>query len=1095
MAKIRKPKEHHEEEIMKKSIQKRFENMFTGNGEPLTNMSIQEVESLKSRVAELEALLTEEQASNSEPALPTATRDVHYSPVVSNRNSSSVQSMSAATAALEKRIGLWVTGISAVVGLVFFCAALYIALVIQQGKYGLPDMVLQPLTVLMVVANLAGFYLIRHNRSLPGLWASYLVSVILAPVLVVLVMENMYVLMGGYLAIFSIIFITLVLPKESRLQAIFIAVGAALLMVGVEIWHPGFRDSTNYIGSVTPLITGPAALGILTLFIVARQLRNPRIQARLTALIMIVMIPLLVGISGVVISLATTRIEEGAITELQGTSRSLASTVSTWLKLNTSALQELTLQPDILNMDAEQQRPVLQAMAESHPYMYLVSTTGLDGVNIARNDNGELTDYSDRNWFQDASTGSPVAYQILTGRTTGQPALVVSMPIKNTSGTIVGVGMFAADLTDLAKETQVSKLGERGFTFIVDANNQALAHPDTTYTAELRDMSEYPPVVALRQGQTGSITFTDENGERWHAYASQLDNGWAIIAQRPENEILAPARQFQFIVIMLIVAGGGIMLAVAWYTIRRTLQPIATLTDTISAISAGDLNRVVEVKSDDEIGKLAHTFNVMTSQIRSLIEGLEQRVQDRTHDLELASEVGRTITENVANPSEMLTTAAELIRSRFELYYTQVYLTDTAGQKLILHAGTGDVGEQLLSRGHQLLVDSSSLNGQAVLAKQPIIVADTLQSASFKPNPLLPKTRSEMAVPLIANGQVIGVLDMQSEQPDALTETNLAAFQALAGQLAIAIQNANLFAETQEARSEVEEQMRRFTEQGWQNFLNAIDRGQKLGFTFEKNTVSRLQPEEVTQSSTENTINIPINVTGTKVGEIQLPVESNRVWTPSEIELIQSTSAQLAQHVENLRLLAQAEYFQKEAEQAVRRLTREGWNNYQQSLANEVPGYLFDLVDVQPLSANGNGHTSQAVIQPLSIRDETIGEMVVDISDRSDEVEEILAAVTKQLSSHLENLRLSELNETRAQREHTLRQITVALRSSTNPATIMRTAVRELGSILGRKTIVQLAAPERANLAEAATDNKNDLNSPADQSLEAYLEVKNDNNR
>ena len=1013
MAKTRKTKEDHEEEIMKKNIQKRFENMFTGNGEPLTNMSLQEAETLKSRVEELEALLAEQQepASHAEPAIPTATRDVHDFPVVLKRNSSSVQSMSAATAALEKRIGLWVTGISAVVGLVFFCAALYIAWIIQQGEYGLPDMVLQPLTVLMVVANLAGFYLIRRDRPLPGLWASYLVSVILAPVLVVLVMENMYTLMGGYLAVFSIIFITLVLPKASKLHAIFIAAGAALIMVGIEIWHPGFRDSTNHIGSVTPLITGPAALGILTLFIVARQLRNPRIQARLTALIMIVLIPLLVGISSVVISLATARIEEGAISELQGTSRSLASTVSTWLKLNTSSLQELTLQPDILNMDAEQQRPVLQAMAESHPYMYLVSTTGLDGVNIARNDNGELTDYSDRNWFHAASTGSPVSYQSLTGRTTGQPALVVSMPIKNASGTIVGVGMFAADLTDLAKETQVSKLGERGFTFIVDANNQALAHPDATYTAELRDMSEYPPVVALRQGQTGPITFTDESGERWHAYASSLDNGWAIIAQRPESEILAPARQFQFIVIMLIVAGCGVMLAIMWYTIRRTLQPIATLTDTISAISAGNLNQVVEVRSDDEIGKLAHTFNIMTSQIRSLIEGLEQRVQDRTHDLELASEVGRTITENVANASEMLTTAAELIRSRFELYYTQVYLTDAAGQKLILRAGTGEVGEQLLSRGHQLLVDSSSLNGQAVLGKNPIIVADTLQSASFKPNPLLPKTRSEMAVPLIANGQVIGVLDMQSERPDALTETNLAAFQALAGQLAIAIQNANLFAETQEARSEVEEQMRRFTEQGWQSFLNAIDRGQKLGFAFEKNTVSRLQPEELVQSSTEDRINIPINVTGTKVGEIQLPLQSNRAWTPSEIELIHATSAQLAQHVENLRLLAQAEHFQKEAEQAVRRLTQEGWSEYLSSGHKAGTGYVYDLNQVLPLSENGHHSSEASFKQPLVVGNESVGELELDLTDVSEETTEIISAVVDQLSGHIENLRLLEQTE------------------------------------------------------------------------------------
>jgi GAF domain-containing protein len=836
-----------------------------------------------------------------------------------------------------------------------------------------------------------------------------------------------------------------------------------LVIAGIEIWHPGFRDSTNHIQGITPFITGAAALGILALFLIARQLRNPRIQARLTALIMIIMIPLLAGISIFMISLATTRMEEGANTELQGTSRALASTVSTWLELHASALQGLTLQPDIVNMDAEQQRPVLQAMAKSYPYMYLVSTTDLDGLNIARNDTAELTDYSDRNWFRAASVGSPVTYQSLIGRTTGQPALVVSMPIKDASGTIVGVGMFAADLTDLAEETQVSRLGERGFTYIVDANNQALAHPDATYTAELRDMSDYPPIVALRSGQVGRINFTDENGERWHAHAIRLDNGWAVIAQRPESEILAPVRQFQFIIILLVTAGGGIMLVLAWFTIRRTLQPIATLTNTISAISAGDLNRVVEVNSDDEIGLLAHTFNVMTSQIRNLVGGLEQRVQDRTHDLELASEVGRTITENMANASEMLVTAAELIRTRFDLYYTQVYLTDTASQKLILRAGTGDVGEQLLSRGHQLLIDSSSLNGQAVLEKKPVIVADTSQSASFKPNPLLPKTRSEMAVPLIANGHVIGVLDMQSEQPGALTEINLPAFEALAGQLAIAIQNAKLFAEVQEARSQVEAQMRRMTEHGWQDFMNAIEHGQKLGFMFDQSQVVRLKAETLSEALEDHDVRIPITITGTKVGEIHLPIEKGRDWTDHEFELIKATSAQLAQHIDNLRLLAQADQYRSEAQQAVRRLTREGWDNYLQTDSETEPGYLFDLTEVKPLDDKQNEASSHSIKHPMMVRDEVIGEIAVQMPAQGDEAAELLEAVGKQLSDHLENLRLSELNEKRAHREHALRQITSALRGSTNPATIMRTAVRELGSILGRKTVVQLATPEQAN--------------------------------
>jgi hypothetical protein len=298
---------------------------------------------------------------------------------------------------------------------------------------------------------------------------------------------------------------------------------------------------------------------------------------------------------------------------------------------------------------------------------------------------------------------------------------------------------------------------------------------------------------------------------------------------------------------------------------------------------------------------------------------------------------------------------------------------------------------------------------------------------------------------------------MQSERPDALSENNLSAFEALAGQLAVAVRNAALFTDVQESRSEVEAQMARFTEQGWENFLNAIDEEQKIGFAFADSKVARLQPEMLATKSKTDNFNLPIMVTGTKVGEIQLPTSLK----PNDLELVSAVSEQLAQHVENLRLLAQAETFRKEAEQAVRRLTHEGWENYL-STNQMSAGFVYDLNKVQPLPANSDPLPDQAVKRSLVIQDEPIGELKLDLPESSEVADEILSAVAQQLSGHIENLRLSELNERNAQRELTLRQITSALRSSTNPATIMRTAVRELGSILGRKAVIQMATPEQA---------------------------------
>lgn len=479
------------------------------------------------------------------------------------------------------------------------------------------------------------------------------------------------------------------------------------------------------------------------------------------------------------------------------------------------------------------------------------------------------------------------------------------------------------------------------------------------------------------------------------------------------------------------------------------------------------------------LGESTQKAMAANKELRAFQVGLEQRVADRTHDLELATEVGRTVAAKVDSLYELLSQAVELIRTRFDLYYAQIYLTDPSGERITLYAGTGDVGQQLVQQRHYLQVNSSSLNGQAVLEKKPIIIIDAQQSPNFNPNHLLPLTRSEMAVPLVVGDKVIGVLDVQSERPGTLSKSNLPAFQALAGQLAIAIQNAVLFAEVREARYEVEAQIRRLTEEGWHDFLNAIDRGEKIGYAFRQSEIVRLQPDASAEK--DRAVRLPLSVTGTKIGEIYLPIQPDQSWTDNELELIRATGAQLAQHIENLRLLAQAERYRTEAEQALQRLTHEGWDAFLQSHNKLEPGYVFDLTEVRPLSAKSNGHSDHAVKHPMAVGNQVIGELVVDVPDQSEEAAEVIAAVADQLSGHIENLRLSELNEQHAQRERTLRQITSALRSSNNPATIMRTAVRELGSILGRRTVVQLAKPQ-ADPARSGSGTETESNAPAYQS-------------
>jgi len=175
---------------------------------------------------------------------------------------------------------------------------------------------------------------------------------------------------------------------------------------------------------------------------------------------------------------------------------------------------------------------------------------------------------------------------------------------------------------------------------------------------------------------------------------------------------------------------------------------------------------------------------------------------------------------------------------QFDLYYVQIYLTDTTRSRLVLEAGTGEVGKLLLERGHNLPLSIASINGRAAFEKKPVVISDTAESSTFRKNPMLPDTRGEMALPLIVGERVVGVLDLQTRYPGKLTEELVPAYEALAGQLAVAIQNASLLAEAEQARADLEAQARRQIRQSWDEHLDGIHEPEHIGFVFASNEVT-----------------------------------------------------------------------------------------------------------------------------------------------------------------------------------------------------------------------------------------------------------------
>ena len=861
-----------------------------------------------------------------------------------------------------------------------------------------------------IIAGFVSIGFIRRGQVNLGGWV-YFISVLIAGIGLALLIADVGFMAAGSTLIASYIIIKYVMLKETRRVALMVAAFGVIIVILTELVDPAWRLVSSLLLTIFPIVTG--IMGVIIIAVLVRQTwvaGQVRLEYRLTLLVLLIAMPILALVTILMVNRAAEIIETQSTDQLQTTNRTVSNNISAWLKNNVQTLDTIVTMPDVISMNTKTQTPVLETFSAGSPHIYLVHTVDLKGFNVARSDGKELTDYHDRKYFTESISGASVTFQSLVGRTSGEPAVCIGSPIEDSSGALVGVGAICSDMTDVSEEVQVSTIGETGFTFIIDTNNRVVAHPNSAYTAELSDFSEYPPVVMLRDGTQGQVTFTDEEGHEWRAYLGVLENGWGVIAQQEEVELQESLAVFQRISWGTLAVGLIILVMVIWFIIRQSIRPFHDLTRTTEAVAAGDLSRTASEDREDEFGTLARAFNSMTSQLRETLENLEERVANATRNLTLAAEIGRNVSQ-AQDVDTLLKDAVDLIQDRFDMYYTQVYLLNPAGRQLVLHAGTGTVGQQLLNRRHSLQMDLASLNGTAAVERRTVIVEDTETSLIHRPNPLLPETRSEMVVPLLVGDRVVGVLDMQSRIAGALSQENLSAFEALAGQIAVALQNIELLNETEAARAKIEAQSRRLIRAGWDDFLNAVDRDERIGFTYDlENMTSYTEP--VSSEPEENALVTAIPVSNEPVGVFKF--EGQETWGADEVELVNTIARQVGQQVENLRLLAQADQYRAEAEEAIRHQISEGWEAQFATTPEAEIGFTYNLNAISPLSASDNDEESDLTLttQVLEVMGEKIGELSISESDSTrQEINELLSTVGQQLATRVENLRLFEETE------------------------------------------------------------------------------------
>lgn len=370
-----------------------------------------------------------------------------------------------------------------------------------------------------------------------------------------------------------------------------------------------------------------------------------------------------------------------------------------------------------------------------------------------------------------------------------------------------------------------------------------------------------------------------------------------------------------FFVLLIGLAGSALVFTLL---IRQLVEPLNSLREAMRAVSSNKFEgEVAAAQRGDEIGQVALAFVEMREQIKGLIATLESRVEARGRDVATTQEISR-FAATQRDIQTLMDRVVELIVTRFpNIYHAQIFLIDQDREYAVLRSSTGEPGKRLLERGHRLAVGSQSVIGRVSEEGQAVIARDTFTSGVHRRNEFLPDTRSELAIPLRVGSTVIGALDVQSKKSDSFTEDELNVLQTMADQIAIAIENANLYQESVRALEEIERTKRSATQRDWQEYLNlerifemTSERGLKTDLdTLDLRQRAMTEKRAVVGDPTQrNTVGValPIMLRGQVLGAVELEMPLTD-FGEDKVLLAQELVNRLGVSMENARLFQQSQ--------------------------------------------------------------------------------------------------------------------------------------------------------------------------------------------
>lgn len=672
------------------------------------------------------------------------------------------------------------------------------------------------LTLVICAFAIGGLRFIRDGRHERGIWTILIGMMVVLPFGTLLVSELGF-LVGLVLVITSYVYATQTLSKTDVRRVLLLSIGIGIVTAATDFLQLEYRQPIPVLKTFMPVITALVLLVIGSSVVLRAWRRGLRTKLLIVLTGTVVLLIAAITIANFVSTLQ--EVQEDEVLTLQRLyseyNDDIAASEISAAALSTALADRQDIKKLYLANDRQGLLRLLTPMFEQLRDKYDIRHLYIenkDGTVFVRVHNP--ANFGDDVNYRPTASTTLSSKQTIAGVDIGPNRIGVRSvsPVLD-NGSFVGMLEIGLDYDQTFIDHVKAQTGA-DYTLWVSKHAAAAAglqpaedafsspSPDLFfYTSTLATPAAIDPEVyqqVLRTGKSQVKYVMAEAGEvavlvaPMRGYGNRTIGILEITVSRAEvvSAIQSELR------LGLLTAGLSLLigLVLIWFASQNlVLHPLDELAAVAHRQLEGDLGARTNITTGDELEQLGRTLNTLTSQLQETLSDLEQRVAARTRDLATVAEVG-TAASTILESRRLLQEVVELTKERFHLYHSHIYLLDEKGENLVLTAGAGEPGRIMVAEGRSIPVDrEQSLVARAARERHGISVNDVTQAPEFLPNPLLPDTRAELAVPMIVGGRVIGVFDIQSEQIGRFTDADINIQTTLAAQLAVSIQNVRSF--------------------------------------------------------------------------------------------------------------------------------------------------------------------------------------------------------------------------------------------------------------------------------------------------------------